>query len=178
VAPPPAAEHTFSVRLDVAGTGESSIDTGLPILDDLLALAVRTARFDLELASSSDGPPVERRVEAAGEVLGEELAKALTAPGVRGLGDASAPADEALAHVAVEASGRPLVVSNVDLTSERLGGLRRDLLAGFLDAVADAGGLTIHVRLLHGEDTKHVLDAVAKAFGLALAQACSTRPPP
>lgn len=171
------ADHVFRIRLDVAGSGESGADTGLAVLDDVLTLVARTARFDLEIDSGPELAP-ERAVEAAGEALGDELAKALAAPGVRGVGDATAPADEALAQVTVEASGRPLVVSNVDLTAERLGGLRGDLLAGFLDALAETAGLTVHVRLLHGEDTKHVLDAVAKALGLALAQACSTRPPP
>jgi imidazoleglycerol-phosphate dehydratase len=169
-----AAGGGLDVRLEVSGTGEARIDTGLDVLDDLVTLVARTARFDLDVAGGSPQPP-ERPVEAVGEALGAELARALQAPGVRGVGDATAPADEALAQVALEASGRPLVVSNVDLTGEHLGGLRGDLLAGFLDGLARAAGLTIHVRLLHGEDTRHVLDAVAKALGLALERACSTR---
>jgi imidazoleglycerol-phosphate dehydratase len=176
VAPRSAADRAYRVRLDVSGTGEAQIDTGLDVLDDLVGLVARTGRFDLEL-SRRPRRPVDRPVETAGEALGEELVRALAVPGVWGVGDATAPADEALAHVALELSGRPLVVSNVDLTSEHLGGLRGDLLAGFLDALAEAAGLTVHVRLLHGEDTRHVLDAVAKALGLALARACSTRPP-
>ena len=80
-------------------------------------------------------------------------------------------ADEALAMVVVEASGRPLVVSNADLTSTRAGGLRADIAATFLDELANAAGLTIHVRLLEGEDSQHVLSAIFKALGIALAQA-------
>ena len=80
-------------------------------------------------------------------------------------------ADEALAHVALEASGRPLVVSNVDLSSARVGGLDTDLVARFLRAFAEGAGLTLHVRLLNGNDTQHVLEAIFKALGVALAQA-------
>lgn len=169
------AEEVFQIRLDVAGSGRSTVATGLSVLDELLVIVARSARFDLDLAGAVEGPP-DRRVAEAGRVLGAALADALAAPAARGVGDAAAPADEALAHVVLEASGRPLVVSNVDLSSQHMGGLRGDLLAGLLDAVADGAGLTIHVRLLHGDDAKHVLDAIAKGLGLALAQACAHWP--
>ena len=75
--------------------------------------------------------------------------------------------------VVVEASGKPLVASNADLTSTRAGGLRTDLAAAFLGSLAEAAGLTIHVRLFEGEDSQHVLAAIFKALGVALAEACS-----
>jgi imidazoleglycerol-phosphate dehydratase len=81
------------------------------------------------------------------------------------------PADEALAHVTLEASGRPLVVSNVDLSAARVGGLDTDLVARFLQELAEGAGLTLHIRLLNGNDTQHVLEAIFKALGVALAQA-------
>ena len=81
------------------------------------------------------------------------------------------PADEALAHVALEASGRPLVVSNVDLTEARVGGLETDVVGEFLRQLAEGAGLTLHVRLIEGCDTEHVLEAIFKALGVALAQA-------
>jgi imidazoleglycerol-phosphate dehydratase len=73
--------------------------------------------------------------------------------------------------VVVEASGHALVASNVDLRPSRVGGLDTDLAARFLDRLAAAAGLTIHVRLIEGEDTDHVLEAMFKALGVALAQA-------
>jgi imidazoleglycerol-phosphate dehydratase len=76
-----------------------------------------------------------------------------------------------LAHVTLEASGRPLVVSNVDLSDARVGGLGSDLLSRFLHELAEGAGLTLHVRLLHGDDARHVLEAIFKALGVALAQA-------
>ena len=97
------------------------------------------------------------------------------AGGSRGHGSAVVPADEALAHVAVEASGRPLVVSNVELSDARVAGLGRDVIGTFLHELAEGAGLTIHVRLIEGSDPEHVLEAIFKALGVALAQSCRPR---
>ena len=86
------------------------------------------------------------------------------------------PADEALAHVVVEASGRPLVVSNVDLSDARVAGLASDIVATFLRELAEGAGLTLHVRLIEGSDPEHVLEAIFKALGVALAQSCRPSP--
>ena len=94
---------------------------------------------------------------------------------VRGHGSAVIPVDEALAHVALEVSGRPLLVSNVDLSQARIAGLAGDLAARFLEELAQSAGLTLHVRLVEGKDTQHVLEAIFKALGAALAQACRPR---
>ena len=170
---PAAQGSSLRVRVDTSGSGRARVETGLPVLDELLELLARYARFDLEL-ESHDGVG-EAEVDAVGYALGEALLEALTRPGARGAASATAPADEALAHVSLEASGRPLLVANVDLTAARLGGLRNDFLSSFLGALADGAELTLHVRLLHGEDTRHVLDAIVKALGLALAEACAPR---
>jgi imidazoleglycerol-phosphate dehydratase len=92
--------------------------------------------------------------------------------GARSHGSATVPADEALAHVALEASGRPRVVSNVDLSAEHIGGLSTDLVSGFLNEFAAGAGLTLHVRLIHGDDPQHVLETIFKSLGVALSQAC------
>jgi imidazoleglycerol-phosphate dehydratase len=85
------------------------------------------------------------------------------------------PADEALANVVLEVSGRPLLVSNVDLSDAHVAGLERDLVSSFLRELAEGAGLTLHVRLLHGEDEQHVLEAIFKALGGALANAAAPR---
>jgi len=107
-------------------------------------------------------------------VLGKVLHDALEVPRAAGLGLGVAPSDEALAMVVVEASGRPLVASNADLSSTQAGGLRADLAATFLEDLANTAGLTVHVRLIEGESSEHVLSAIFKALGVALANACST----
>jgi imidazoleglycerol-phosphate dehydratase len=151
------------------GTGAASVATGLPVLDHLLGLLARAGRFDLSLELAP--ADAEAEVAEAGRVLGEALSPLLRVNGAPGHGSAVLPADEALAQVALEASDRALVASNVDLTSARAGGLQTDLAARFLDSLARAAGLTLHVRLIDGEDSQHVLEAIFKALGAALAQA-------
>jgi imidazoleglycerol-phosphate dehydratase len=168
-----AAGEQTGVRIRPDGSGVVNVDTGLPILDHLLALVAEYGGFDLALGVAPGS--AEAEVAAAGRALGEGVAE-LLAGEVRGHGAATTPADEALAHVALEASGRPLLVSNVDLSEARVAGLGTDLAARFLEEFADAATLTLHVRLMEGRDTQHVLEAIFKALGVALAQACRPRP--
>lgn len=164
----------MSARLSRGGSGAVNVTTGLPVLDHLLTLLARRGGFDLAL----ELPPgdAEQEVVEAGTALGEAAAPLLRAPGARGHGSATMAAEEALAHVTLEASDRPLLASNVDLSAARAGGLRSDLAARFLDSVAKAAGLTLHVRLIDGDDSQNVLEAIFKALGSALAEACSPRP--
>ncbi len=162
-------EGAASVSLGAAGEG--NIVTGVAVLDHLLAELARAGRLGLSLEVAPDEP--ESEVDAAGVSLGEALRSLLTAEDAKGRGVGVVAAEEALAMVVVEASGNALVASNADLTSTRAGGLRTDLAAGFLNGLAEAAGLTIHVRLFEGEDSQHVLEAIFKALGVALADACS-----
>jgi imidazoleglycerol-phosphate dehydratase len=155
-------------RVDVGGAGGANVATGLPVLDHLLALFAEYGSIDLELEIAPG--EAETEVAAAGRALGQALGDALRAEGSRRHGSAVVPADEALAHVVVEASGRPLVVSNVDLSDARVAGLASDIVATFLRELAEGGGLTLHVRLIEGADPEHVLEAIFKALGVALAQ--------
>ncbi|MGL6279272.1 MAG: imidazoleglycerol-phosphate dehydratase HisB [Gaiella sp.] len=146
------------------GTGVANVATGLPVLDHLLGELARGGRFDLTLEIEPDDPEAE--VDAAGVAFGNAV-EPLLAEGA--LGEAAVPSHEALAMVVVERSGRPLVASNADLTG--VGGLGTDLAARFLRSLAQSAGLTLHVRLIEGEDTDHVLTAIFRALGLALARA-------
>jgi imidazoleglycerol-phosphate dehydratase len=162
-----------SARVNVAGRGETNVGTGLPVLDHLLTTLAVHGSFDLALEVEPGPPEVE--ISAAARSLGEALTGPLRADGAAGHASAFVPADEALAHVALEASGRPLLVSNVDLSQARIAGLAGDLAARFLEELAQSAGLTLHVRLVEGRDTQHVLEAIFKALGVALAQACRPR---
>jgi imidazoleglycerol-phosphate dehydratase len=162
-----------SARVHVAGRGDTNVATGLPVLDHLLTLLATYASFDLALEVEPGNAEVE--ISAAARALGEALADPLRADGVRGHGSAVIPVDEALAHVALEASGRPLLVSNVDLSQARIAGLAGDLAARFLEEFAQTAGLTLHVHLVEGRETQHVVEAIFKALGVALAQACRPR---
>jgi imidazoleglycerol-phosphate dehydratase len=166
---PDAGGARLRVRAAVSGSPRSSISTGLPVLDHLVGLLSEYASLELSLEVQPGATADE--VAAAGRALGEALAPELRSAGVRGHGSSAVPADEALAHVALEVSSRPLVVSNVDLSEARLGGLETDVVADFLQELAEGAGLTLHVRLIEGRDTEHVLEAIFKALGVALAQA-------
>ena len=155
-------------QVDLGGR-ESRVGTGVAVLDHLLEELAGAAGFGLTLEIAPDEPEAE--VGRAGAALGEALEPLFERAEASGLGLGIAPADEALAMVVVERSGRPLVVSNADLSSTRAGGLQADLAATVLDELARAAGLTIHVRLIEGESSQHVLSAIFKALGMALARA-------
>ena len=161
------------IRVDLGGSGVANVETGIPVLDRLLERLAESAGFDLVL--EVEPGEAEAEVTAAGRALGEALAGPLRAPGARGFGSAFMASSEALAQITLEAADTPLVVSNVDLSQARIGGLGTDVARRFLERLADAAGLTLHVRLLNGKDTQHVLEAMFKALGVALAQACETK---
>jgi len=162
------------VRVEVAGTGRANVSSGVPVLDHLLGLLAHRASFDLALEVAPGSADAE--LAAAGRAVGAALATHLRVAGVRGFGTGTAPADEALAVVALEVSQRPQLVSNVDFSRERVGGLEGDMVSQFLRELADAASLTVHVRLVEGQDRQHVLEAMFKALGTALGEAC--RPVP
>lgn len=149
------------------------VATGVPVLDHLVGLLAARGSFDvtLEIAPGSLGA----QVAAAGTALGEALAPLLRQDGARGFAASTLPAGEALALVALEVGDDHSVHANVDLTSVRVGGLGRDLVSSFLHQFARGAGITLHVRLLEGEDEQNVLDAIFKALGAALGAAASVR---
>jgi imidazoleglycerol-phosphate dehydratase len=157
------------VRVAVDGSGTANVATGVSVLDHLLGLLAAYASFDLALEVAPGD--AEEEVRAAGRAFGEALAGQLRAEGLRGHGSAVVPSAEALAHVALEVSDEPLLVSHVDLSGARLGGMATDVVAAFLQEFVDGARLTLHVRLIDGSDPHHVLEAIFKALGTALAQA-------
>jgi len=146
------------------GSGDSNVATGVPVLDHLLVELARAGGFELALEIEPDEPVAE--VDEAGAALGRALGPLLR-PGAHG--DGVMVSDEALASVILEASAKPLLVSNADLRGA--GGLGTDLASRFLTSLADAAHLTLHVRLIEGKDTDHVLEAIFKALGVALSEA-------
>jgi imidazoleglycerol-phosphate dehydratase len=146
------------------GSGESNVATGVPLLDHLLIELARAGGFELALEIEPDEPAAE--VDEAGAALGRALVPLLRP---RAYGDGTMISDEALASVILETSGKPLLFSNADLRGA--GGLGTDLASRFLTSLVDAAMLTLHVRLIEGEDTDHVLEAIFKALGVALSGA-------
>jgi imidazoleglycerol-phosphate dehydratase len=163
-----------AVRIELGGGGRASnVQTGLPVLDHLLGLFAKAGGFTLALELAPDEPQAE--VDEAGRALGRSFVGLLDEEDAPGFGSGIMPADEALATVVLERAGRPLVASNADLSASGVGGLGIDLAARFLRGLAETAGLVIHVRLIEGTDSQHVLEAIFKALGVALADACRPR---
>jgi imidazoleglycerol-phosphate dehydratase len=162
-------ESPLRARVALASAARVSAETGVPILDHLVELLAHYACLDLALEVEPGTAAAE--VAAAGSALGGALHPHLRDDGAQGHGAGSVPAGEALAFVALEASEEAQVVSNVDLSEARVGGLAADVIGDFLRSLAEGAGLTLHVRLLEGDDPAHVLEAIFKALGAALAQA-------
>jgi imidazoleglycerol-phosphate dehydratase len=161
-----------AARVVLGSVAGANVATGVAVLDHLLEELAEAGRLSLQLELAPDEPEAE--IGQAGAALGHALVPLLESPEAAGRGFGVAPAHEALAMVVLEASGRPLVASNADLSSTRVGGIRSDIAATFLDELSKAAGLTIHVRLTEGENSQHVLSAIFKALGIALRRACST----
>jgi imidazoleglycerol phosphate dehydratase HisB len=167
-------ETQTGVRLALADAGSASVATGLPVLDHLVAELARTARFKLSLEVAPGS--ADEAAAAAGKALGGALGERLDAPGVAAFGWALVPAHEALASAALERSTEPRLVTNVDFSGQSVGGASTDVASRFLRELAAAAQLNLHVRLVEGTDSQHVLAAIFKAVGAALGQAC--RPVP
>ena len=162
------------VRITLAPEPSASVATGLPVLDHLIGELARTGRFKLALEVAPGSP--DEAVTAAGRALGSALADLLADPRATGVGWAIVPSAEALATAALERDAEPRLVSNVEFSGQRVGGLATDVASGFLREAAEGAGINLHVRVLEGTDPQHVLTAIYKAVGAALGQACRPFP--
>src|SRR5258708_37232900 len=165
-------ETRTGVRVELAREGVANVATGLPVLDHLVGELARAARFQLSLEV---GPgSTDEAVAAAGRALGRALGERLAANA--GSGWAMVPADEALASAALERDAVPRFVTNVDFSGQRVGGLATDVASTFLQELAVAAGLNLHVRLVEGTDPQHVLAAMFKAGRAPPRPACRPFP--
>lgn len=168
-------ETTISVVLSIDGTGCCSATTGVGFLEHMLHLFVRFGLFDLEVAAKGDlHVDAHHTVEDVGIALGQAFARAIgTKEGIRRYGNAVVPMDEALAMAAVDISGRGHLVFFGRLPSSRVGDFDTELVPEFFRAFAHNAGITVHLRILDGQNTHHIIEALFKAFGLALGDAVS-----
>jgi len=167
-------ETDISLSLCLDGTGTADVSTGIGFLDHMLELFAHHGRFDLFVNAGGDlHVDGHHTVEDIGLALGQALREALgDKRGIRRYGSFLLPMDEALAQVALDLSGRPYFVHDLQLGGVRIGEYDADLTPHFLRSLATQSGMTLHVRLLAGSDAHHIVEAVFKAFARALAQAC------
>ncbi|MEX2446096.1 MAG: imidazoleglycerol-phosphate dehydratase HisB [Dehalococcoidia bacterium] len=171
-------ETDIAVTVNLDGTGESDIDTGIGFLDHMLDQVARHGLIDIRLKAKGDlAIDAHHTAEDSGLALGEALAKALgERRGIRRYGSALSPMDEALARVVVDCSNRPFLVWNVRFAAQRLGALDSELVREWFHAFAQAGGLTLHVEALYGDNSHHVAEACFKGLARALREAVEPDP--
>lgn len=172
------SESSVRVRVDLDGTGEAQIRTGVGFYDHMLTALARHSLIDIEVEATGDlHIDAHHTVEDVGICFGKALAQALgTKAGVRRYGDCTLPMDEALATAAVDLSGRPFLVWRADVPLELLGTFSSQLAEEFWRAVSSAGLLTLHVVLHHGRNTHHVVETIFKACARALRAAVEPDP--
>lgn len=168
-------ETDITLTLGLDGAGKSSIDTGVGFLDHMLELFSRHGRFDLEIKCKGDTHiDGHHSVEDIGICLGEAFARALgDARGVRRYSDVTLPMDEALVLCAVDISGRSHLSLGVKLPGGAVGTMDTELVEEFLQAFVRKAGITVHIRLLDGKNTHHIIEACFKALARALRVAVS-----
>nr|WP_092069417.1 imidazoleglycerol-phosphate dehydratase HisB [Dendrosporobacter quercicolus]NSL47466.1 imidazoleglycerol-phosphate dehydratase HisB [Dendrosporobacter quercicolus DSM 1736]SDL90751.1 imidazoleglycerol-phosphate dehydratase [Dendrosporobacter quercicolus] len=167
------AETTIEVKLQIDGGGNSSIHSGIGFFDHMLVLLSRHGLFDLTVRCAGDlEVDGHHTVEDIGIVLGQALKQSLgDKQGIKRYGTAFVPMDEALAMVSLDISGRPYLVYDVATPAPSIGAYDCELTEEFLRALAVNAGLTLHVKLLTGKNSHHIIEAIFKALGRALDEA-------
>lgn len=171
-------ETRVSARINLDGSGQSRIATGVPFLDHMLDQVARHGLFDIEVQAQGDlHIDAHHTVEDVGITLGQVFASAVgDKKGIRRMGYAYAPLDEALSRVVVDLSGRPGLVFQVDFTRARVGDFDVDLIREFFQGFVNHAQLTLHVDNLRGINAHHQAETVFKAFGRALRMAVELDP--
>ena len=166
-------ETTIDVTLDVDGSGNATASTGIPFFDHMLEQLGKHGGFDLAITAQGDlEVDTHHTVEDVGIVLGTVLKEALgDKRGVRRFADALVPLDEALVQVALDLSGRPFIVYEVDPVAEWIGTFDPQLCEEFWRAFAFGAGITLHIRSVSGVNGHHVIEASFKAVARALRDA-------
>ncbi|ETW13932.1 imidazoleglycerol-phosphate dehydratase [Roseivivax marinus] len=170
------AETDISVSVSLDGTGTYDNQTGVGFFDHMLDQLARHALIDLEVRCSGDLHIDDHHsVEDVGIALGQALAQALgDKRGIRRYGACLLPMDDALVRAALDLSGRPYLVWNVDFPTPAIGRFDTELVREFFQAFATHGGITLHVDRLHGINSHHIAEAAFKAVARALREAVET----
>lgn len=166
----------LAVNLD--GSGKSELNTGIGFFDHMLDALSRFGLLDLQIACRGDlEVDAHHTVEDVGIVLGKAIREALgDRAGIRRTGSAYMPMDEALAFAAIDISGRPYLSYQAEFTAPMCGTMDTQLVEEFFRAVSVNAGLTVHVKVLDGRNDHHKMEALFKAFGLALRDAMEHDP--
>ncbi len=168
-------ETDIYMKLELDGEGKSSVDTGIGFFDHMLEGFAKHGFFDLDAAVKGDlDVDGHHTVEDAGIVLGNAIKEAVgDKSGIRRYGYFILPMDDALALCAVDLCGRPYLVFDCDFPNEMVGSFDTSLVREFFYAVSYSAQMNIHIKMLNGENSHHMIEAVFKAFAKALDMATS-----
>ena len=172
------AETHITVRVDLDGTGRSSLSTGIGFFDHMLDQIARHGLIDLDVQAKGDlHIDGHHTVEDVGITLGQAVYKAVgDKRGIRRYGHAYVPLDEALSRVVIDFSGRPGLVMNVPFKSGMIGNFDSQLTHEFFQGFANHAFVTLHIDNLRGENAHHQCETVFKAFARALRVALELDP--
>jgi imidazoleglycerol-phosphate dehydratase len=169
-------ETRVQAQLALDGRGSYDVRTGIRFLDHMLELVARHGGFDLTLRADGDlDVDAHHTVEDVGIALGDAVARAVgTKRGINRAGYFVMPMDESLAVAAIDLSGRPFAVVNLDVRAECVGDLPVELVTDFFQGFAMAAKANVHLRVLYGRSSHHQIEAIFKAFARALRVAVAT----
>lgn len=171
-------ETQIAVSVNLDGTGNSQLETGLPFLDHMIDQIARHGLIDISIAAKGDlHIDAHHTVEDIGITLGQAMAKAWgDKKGVRRYGNAYVPLDEALSRVVIDLSGRPGLEMHVDFSRALIGDFDVDLFYEFFQGLVNHAMMTVHIDNLRGRNAHHQAETVFKAFGRALRMAVEFDP--
>lgn len=166
-------ETDIALSLNLDGSGKTELNTGVGFFDHMLDALSRFALLDLRVSCAGDlAVDAHHTVEDVGICLGKALREALgDRAGIRRVGSAYLPMDEALAFAALDISGRPYLAFDAVFAAPSVGAMDTQLAEEFFRALAVNAGLTLHLKVLEGRNDHHKMEALFKAFGLALRDA-------
>jgi imidazoleglycerol-phosphate dehydratase len=166
-------ETAISASVDLDGTGAYDVSTGVGFLDHMIEQLARHSLMDITLKAEGDlHIDQHHTTEDSGIVLGQAFAQALgDKAGIARYGSAYLPMDETLTRVALDASGRPFLIWQVEFTRSKIGEMDTELFREWFQAFSQHAGLTLHVENLYGENSHHIAETCYKALARALRQA-------
>ena len=172
------AETDISVEIDLDGTGVYDNATSVGFFDHMLDQLARHALIDMTVRTTGDLHIDDHHtVEDTGIAVGQALAEALgDKRGITRYGACLLPMDDALVRAALDLSGRPYLVWNVEMPTAKIGTFDTELVREFFQAFSTHGGITLHVDALHGLNSHHIAEAAFKSVALALREAVETDP--
>jgi imidazoleglycerol-phosphate dehydratase len=165
-----STETDISLKINIDGSGKYRIKTPVPFLTHMLELFSKHGLFDLDITASGDVEiDSHHTVEDIGICLGEAFNKALgKKEKIKRYGEAKVPMDEALAQITLDISGRPHLTCNIPQIEDKVGHFDTELVEEFFQAFVNNSGTTLHINLISGKNSHHIIEAVFKAFARAL----------